>query len=955
MQPFEFVKKWQASTLKESAAAQSHFHDLCDLIGVAKPADEDVDGSHYTFEKQTAKDDGRIGFADVWKKGHFAWEYKGPGKDLDAAYRQLQRYKGALGNPPLLVVSDTKTIRIYTDWTNYVTEVHEIALEDLLDQKKRDLLKSTFENPSALRPRRSRDELTRDAANEFSALAQRLRDRGHAPHTVAHFVNRLVFCMFAEDVNLLPNKLFQRSMELAVNRPEEAQENLRDLFKAMNRGGRVGFEAVKHFNGGLFDDDTALPLEKDDVKDLVAAAKLDWSEIDPSIFGTLFERGLDPSKRSQLGAHYTDAEKIMMIVEPVIIEPLTAEWLEVKEKIEAELAKAAKGKGAVRTRAKNKAEKLHKDFIEQLANFRVLDPACGSGNFLYLSLKALKDIEQRANSEAEDLGLAREFPRVGPENVLGIEINSYAAELARVSIWIGDIQWMQKKGFGTSSPILRPLDNIENRDALIEQDAATGEWREAEWPEADVIVGNPPFLGDRKMIGELGEQYVSNLRKTFEASVPGGADLVCYWFGKAHPVLEEGLSIRCGLVATNSIRGGANRKVIDKIVRGLGIFRAWSDEPWVVDGAAVRVSVICFGNKSVNGTKLDGVGVKSIASDLTTNRGFDLTRAAHLSTNQRAAFIGSQKNGAFDLPGEKARAWLRAPRNPNGRTNADVLRPWSNGASITKRDEGKWIIDFGCTMGAEEAALFELPFEHVVQKVRPNRLNLRREWHRTRWWLHGDPRPAMRAATTSFSRQILTPRVSKHRLFVWRPTKLLPDSAVVAIAREDNTTFGILHSRFHELWSLRMGTSLEDRPRYTPTTCFETFPFPEGLTPDIPADQYTDDPRAIRIADAAKRLNTLRENWLNPEDLIVREPEVVEGYPDRILPKDEEAAKILKKRTLTNLYNERPAWLDHAHAELDAAVAAAYGWEQDWEAGMDEEEILKRLFDLNQSRATSAH
>ncbi|MCU0826464.1 MAG: hypothetical protein MUE52_03450 [Tabrizicola sp.] len=190
-------------------------------------------------------------------------------------------------------------------------------------------------------------------------------------------------------------------------------------------------------------------------------------------------------------------------------------------------------------------------------------------------------------------------------------------------------------------------------------------------------------------------------------------------------------------------------------------------------------------------------------------------------------------------------------------------------------------------------------------------------------------------------------------MFVWLETSALPDSAAFAIARDDDTTFGILHSRFHELWALRMETSLEDRPRYTPSTTFETFPFPEGLTPDIPARDYADDPRAVAIAAAAARLNELRENWLNPSDLIQRVPEVVPGYPDRILPVDDKAAAVLKTRTLTNLYNQRPAWLDQAHKALDQAVAEAYGWGEDWRAGMGEDEILARLFRLNQARAAA--
>jgi type II restriction/modification system DNA methylase subunit YeeA len=210
----------------------------------------------------------------------------------------------------------------------------------------------------------------------------------------------------------------------------------------------------------------------------------------------------------------------------------------------------------------------------------------------------------------------------------------------------------------------------------------------------------------------------------------------------------------------------------------------------------------------------------------------------------------------------------------------------------------------------------------------------------------------MRKAIAALPRYLATPRVAKYRLFCWFEPKVLPDCQLVVIARDDDTTFGILHSRFHELWSLRMGTSLEDRPRYTPSTTFETFPFPAGLTPNIPAADYADDPRSIAIAAAAARLNELRENWLNPADLVRREPEVVAGYPDRILPVDAEAAKLLAKRTLTNLYNARPAWLDHAHRVLDEAVADAYGWGDDWRAGLlTDDEILARLFRLNQERA----
>ncbi|MEE2692382.1 MAG: class I SAM-dependent DNA methyltransferase [Pseudomonadota bacterium] len=965
MTPADFIRKWERSTLSERAASQSHFNDLCDLLGEKKPTDVDQTGEEFCFEKGATKATGGNGFADVWKKGCFGWEYKGPHKDLDAAHRQLLNYSVALENPPLLIVSDTKKIVIRTNWTNTVGEKHEIALTDLIDANKRALLKAAFEDPEKLKPKKTRTQLTAEAANEFSGLAQRLRDRGHDPHEVAHFVNRLVFCMFAEDARLLPDNIFTKMLEHCVREPGDFEESARTLFAAMRtQGGRVGFEKIEWFNGGLFDDDHALPLDEDDIRQTLKAARLDWQEIDPSILGTLFERGLDPSKRSQLGAHYTDRDKIMMIVNPVIVEPLTAEWIETKAKIEALLEKAPKetkdrllrGKDlAARTKALNEAEKLHKGFIERLVNFRVLDPACGSGNFLYLSLQALKDLEHRANLDSEALGLPRAFPRVGPEAVKGIEINPYAAELARVSVWIGEIQWMLRNGFDAGrNPILKPLDTIECRDALIEK-GEDGAWREAEWPDADVIVGNPPFLGDRKMIGELGEQYVFALREIFKERVPGGADLVCYWYAMAWRKIADAKTHRSGLVATNSISGGANREVLKTIVKQGRIFDAWEDEPWVVDGAAVRVAIVCF-DGGAGDAKLNGARVSRIYSDLrpaSQDHNFDLTQARKLKWNRDTCFIGTMKNGPFNISYEQALEWLEHP-NPHGVSNASVLRPWTNGQDITRRPSGQWIIDFGAHATREDSALFEAPFKHVLENVYPKRKDLRRKAYRENWWRYQEPQPKLRRLVDSLPRMIVSPRVSKHRIFVFRHSAVNPDSATVAIARDDDTTFGILHSKFHEIWSLRMCTWLGvgNDPRYTPTTCFETFPFPEGLTPDIPAADYASDPRAVRIAEAAAKLNELRENWLNPPDLVKRVPEVVPGYPDRILPVDEKAEKILKKRTLTNLYNERPAWLDHAHRALDEAVAAAYGWEADFRAGaLTEEEILKRLFELNQARA----
>ena len=268
-------------------------------------------------------------------------------------------------------------------------------------------------------------------------------------------------------------------------------------------------------------------MERTDIETVLAASDLDWSDIDPSILGTLFERGLDPNKRAQLGAHYTDRDKIMLLVEPVVVRPLLAEWDAEKTEITAELerAEAARSRPA-RTKRLNEAERRYRAFLNRLRGFSVLDPACGSGNFLYLALQALKDLEHRVQLEAEALGgFQRAFPEIGPANVKGIEINPYAAELARVSVWIGEIQWMRRNGFGEArDPILKPLDTIEYRDAILTPDDL-----EPEWPAADVVIGNPPFVGGNRLIATLGEDYVSRMCSVYAGRVSGAADLVCYW------------------------------------------------------------------------------------------------------------------------------------------------------------------------------------------------------------------------------------------------------------------------------------------------------------------------------------------------------------------------------------------------------------------------------------------
>ena len=965
----EFVRKWSDATLRERQGSHEHFLDLCRLLGEPTPAEDDPHGERYCFERGATKVGGGDGWADVWRKGCFGWEYKGRHKNLDAALRQLQAYALDLQNPPYLVVSDMERIIVHTNWTNTVSRRIELTLADLLEPARLDELRQVFRGSDSLKPGVSPQELTARVAVRFGELSTRLQERGEHPRAVAHFLNQLVFCMFAESARLLPDRLFTRTLKATLQRPAAARAQMRDLFAKMAEPDPeqryFGPDLIAWFNGGLFDGAEPLHLETADLKRIAdTAAEHDWSQIDPSIFGTLFEAALHATReRPALGAHYTDREKILKIVDPVIVRPLTADWDatraimraamdEVKavdderrtvmeragDILRADPAGAKAGEAARRRiltaiarrrdAAHARAKAALEAFLERLGAFHVLDPACGSGNFLYVALHALKDIELRALVDAERMGVPAPAPRVGLAAVRGIEIEPYAAELARVTLWTGDLQWMRKNGYTAfAEPILSTLDQIENRDALLNPDGT-----EAEWPPADAIIGNPPFLGGKRLRDGLGGVTVERLFAAYRGRVPAEADFVIYWVEKAWRAIAAERADRAGLVTTNSVRGGASRRVLDLIADADSFMEAWADEPWIVKGAAVRVSMFGFGRGFVD-RRLEGHASDRINADF-TGADADLTKAARLKENAGVAFMGDTKGGAFDIPGELARQWLRLPLNPNGRPNADVLKPWRNAMDVTRRSADKWIIDFGWKMSEVEAALYEAPFAYIAEHVKPERLKNNREAYRLNWWRHVEARPAMFKALAGLSRCTATPTVAKHRLMVSLQQGICPDHQLIAVTREDDTTFGILQSRFHELWALRLGTWLGvgNDPRYTPSTTFETFPFPEGLTPDIPAADYADDPRAIAIAEAAAELNRLREAWLNPPDLVRIEPEVFPGYPDRILPRDVAAARVLKTRTLTNLYNARPAWLDMAHRRLDAAVAAAYGWPEKTQA-----------------------
>ncbi len=605
---------------------------------------------------------------------------------------------------------------------------------------------------------------------------------------------------------------------------------------------------------------------------------------------------------------------------------MQARWQAVKAEALA-LAEAAEKqrKGAAYNKLRAQMQDKLYAWLAELSAVRILDPACGSGNFLYLALRRMLDLWREVYLFSAEHGLPTLLPhQVHPSQLYGLETNVYAHELASVVVWIGYLQWLKDNGIGwPTEPILRKLDNIQHRDAILAHDA-DGKPIEPAWPEADFIIGNPPFLGGNRIRQELGDAYVEQLFEVYDSRVPRFADLVCYWFEKAHGQIEAGKCGRAGLLATQGIRGGANRMVLERILENGGIFMAWSDRNWILNGATVHVSIVGFDNGSQTVRLLDGELVQRIHANLTSEA--DTTSALPLPENAGICFQGPSPKGSFDIDHETARRMLTAPLNVNGRPNSDVVRPVASGVDLVRGSRNVWTIDFGTDRTIEQAEQYEMPFEHVKANVYPERKENNRESYRERWWIYAEARPGMRKAIASLARYIATPRVSKHRVFVWQTPLVLCNDQTIVTARSDDYFFGVLHSRQHEIWARAQGTQLrevESGFRYTPTSTFETYPFPWP-----PGHEPKDSPLVEAIAEAARELVAKRDAWLNPPNA---------------------SADELKKRTLTNLYNARPAWLADAHRKLDEAVFAAYGWP----STLTDAELLERLLALNHQRAAS--
>ena len=914
----EFVERWAGYELSETAQYQGHFNDICELIGHASPA-EDPNSTEFNFQVATPVMIGGKGFADVFKAGCFVFEYKRPGGSLEAAYAQAVKYRDSLGNPPLTIVSDFEEIRVHTNFTGTVSEVYYITLDDLrvIGNKVRhrsalgefrtgplsvfEVLQACFRFPERLEPEATPEYLTEQAAAVFNRIATTLQEWNPGKDAeIAKFLSQMLFCMFASDMQLLSTDEVTRLTRDLGNSPADLfPRRIAKLIQDMAEGNELVSPRIPRFNGGLFDGaDIDIHIGNVVVDTLAEADALDWSQIEPSIFGTLFERVFNPEKRSQFGRHYTSRTDIETLIEPVVMKPLRAEWEQLKQTYNAPNPR------------KREASAALQQFVDRISSVKILDPACGSGNFLYVALNELHQLEREVMAWAFQHGFDRPTARVHPRQLYGIELDEYAHQLASVVVWIGHIQHGMRSGVDIAErdPVLEMLDNIDCANAIVN---GTEEPSIPVWPEVDYIVGNPPFLGSRNLRRELDSAEVKRIHEAWEGRVPHGADFCMYWFEQARDMIEHGKAKRAGLLGTQGIRGGQSRKVLERILDTGGIYFGESDRQWEPAGTNVHVSMVGFDDGSDTDYWLDGKRVSIINSDLTA-RAADVTKAQRLLENQGIAYQGViTGRPEFIVPAERVAKWLRLGTR-DGRDMKDVLKPLMNGADLMVKNADRWVIDFGADMPEDEAEVYFAPYNHLYENI-----GVRRDTP-DGWWLLHRPRRAMRRALAGLSRYVATSSVSRYRVFDWVDGETLPDHALIVFASDDDYLLGILQSKVHQAWSLANGSQHTSVPRYTHTTCFETFPFPNP--PDVVKD---------RIRDAADRLVKHRNDWKQERESQDKNGPV--------------------PSSLAALYGENSRQLRDRHAELDAAVFAAYGWDED-PATMLEDVVLARLLELNLAR-----
>jgi hypothetical protein len=1035
-----FITRWQSAGGSERANYQLFITELCELLGLPKPepAVAEATGNAYVFERRVnfRHGDGSSsnGYIDCYRRACFILEAKQTrmseslGRVFDDALLrargQAENYARALpadeGRPPFLVVVDVgNVIELYAEFSRsgatYVPfpdpRSHRIRLADLRDEAVRARLAAVWLDPLSLDPTRHAARVTREIAGHLAALAKLLEEAGHAPETVAGFLTRCLFSMFAEDVGLIPKGSFTELLKGLVDDTAQFVPLVGALWKEMDSGGFsvVLRKTLPRFNGKLFKQPEVLALTREQIGMLLEASKADWTQVEPAIFGTLLERALDVHERHALGAHYTPRAYVDRLVQPTVIEPLRQSWAYVQGAAVL-LANEGKQKEAI---AEIRA------FHQRLCSLRVLDPACGSGNFLYVALEHLKRLEGEVLNQLHDIGhgqaqIETEGFAVDPHQFLGLEINPRAAAIAELVLWIGYLQWhFRTRGAGLPpSPILKDFRNIECRDAVLACDdvvpvfdekgipvsrwdgrsmkthPVTGEQvpdetarapllrylnpRPAAWPDADVVVGNPPFIGASTMRAALGDGYVDALRGVWPA-VPESADFVMFWWHHAAQLVAQGRLARFGFITTNSLRQTFNRRVVqaalqpaerastgsartapDSVrtepveVRPIHLAFAIPDHPWVdnADGAAVRIAMtvaapgagegrLCVVTAEREG-RGEGLEVElaecggEIHADLKV--GADVTAAQALRANEDLANRGVQLFGAGFIvtPEEAARLEADAP-----------IKPYRNGRDLTDRPRGVSVIDLYGHDAEEVRRRWPATYQWLLERVKPERDNNNRASYRDNWWVFGEPRKVMRATLVGLLRYIATVETAKHRVSQFLDAMIAPDNMLVCIALDDAYFLGVLSSSVHVVWALATGGTLEDRPRYNKSRCFETFPFPVATA----AQQ-------ARIRDLAEQIDAHRKRVLAAHDSLT-----LTGLYNVLEKLKAGAALTAKEKTAHDL--GLVAVLKQLHEELDAAVLDAYGW-HDLMAGPStgsgrtdnhEQTLLARLVALNAERA----
>lgn len=1038
----DFLKRWQGNAGSERSNFQSFIRDLCTLLDLPhpEPAEGDANQNAYVFERfiapQRADSTTEKRFIDLYKRDHFVLEGKQTGKELasrtqqnaiNAAVAQAERYVRGLpkdeieqGRPPFIIVVDVgNAIYTYSEFTrtggNYVAfpdpRHHEIKLTDLYKPEVQQRLRQLWLAPLSLDPSKHAAKVTRQVSSKLAELAKSLEQGGYDVERVASFLKRCLFTMFAEDVDLLPKSSFHDLLvDIKDKNPEAFPHALKALWDTMNTGGyseRLMIK-VKCFNGGLFKGINPIALNVDQIQLLIDAAKADWRFVEPAIFGTLLERALDPRERHKLGAHYTPRAYVERLVMPTLIDPLREQWGDIRAAAEMLL----------RQGKQDKALEAVKAFHFQLCQTRVLDPACGSANFLYVALEHMKRLEGEVLGFITELSdgqdtLEAEGLTVSPHQFLGLEINTRAAQIAELVLWIGYLQWHHRLNgnLNIPEPILKDFKNIECRDALIEYDSreallddsgnpvtiwdgismktspTTGESipdktgrttvynyqnpRQAQWPEAEYIIGNPPFIGASTMRRSLGDGYVDAVRQVYKKVVPESADFVMFWWHIAAEKTRLGEVQRFGFITTNSIKQTFNRRVIETHLsntkKPLSILYAVPDHPWVDDndGAAVRIAMTvgAAGNntgqlnkvvseisneereaQTVNLIQRNG----KIFADLTI--GADVINTQPLKSNSSISQRGYELgNSGFIITTEEAKILS----NNESKNSQPVIFNYRNGRDITQSPRNVKVIDlYGLDIDKVREKYPEI-YQRLLERVKPEREQNKDPKLREKWWLHRRSRSDLRNMLKKLPCYIATVETARHRFFTFLSIDIKPDNKLINIALNNHSVLGILSSRIHIIWSLSSGSRLGigNDSVYVKTRCFETFPFP-----------ILDPESKVKIGLLAKKIDThrKRQQAAHSDLTLTGMYNVLEKL---------RAGEELTEKDKTTHQNGLLSLLRELHDDLDTAVFEAYGWsdlatklvgkpgattplpDKPAEQAEAEEELLMRLVELNKQRA----